>query len=119
LVVGAVLAAGPALADPSPGPESPPPPWFVIADIPSHDPAYITDRSLWSREDNALRHCRKPADKDEWTCAGDVALPTGRWVLQRIQDKPEAGIASSARFYRNLDRTLRCHASDDGAFSRE
>ena len=60
------------------GPEQPPPPWFVVADIPSHDPAFTTTRWLWSREDRALRYCRKPADKPDWTCAADAVLPDAR-----------------------------------------
>jgi len=102
------------------GPEQPPPPWFVVADIPSHDPAFITTRWLWSREDRALRYCRKPADKPDWTCAADAVLPDGRWVLQRLQDAPEAGVASSIRFFSpDLDRTLVCEAATDGAVACE
>jgi hypothetical protein len=117
LALLAALIASPALAG---GPEDPPKPWFAIADIPSHDPAFTTARWLWSREDHMLRYCRKPTGKDAWTCAGDVSLPDGRWVLQRIQDQPEAGVASSARFYSpDKDATLNCRAGDDGGFSCE
>jgi len=97
---------------------SPPPPWFVIADIPGSDPAIADARWLWSREGRTLRYCRKAADTGEFSCAPDVALPDGRWTLQRIQAAPEAGVASSARFYSpDRDQTLTCRAADDGAFS--
>jgi len=118
ITAGLLALAGPAMAADAPGPASPPPPWFVIADIPGSDPAIADARWLWSREGRTLRYCRKAADTGEFSCAPDVALPDGRWTLQRIQAAPEAGVASSARFYSpDRDQALTCRAADDGAFS--
>jgi hypothetical protein len=112
MILAALALTTPALAA---GPEAPPPPWFTVADIPSHDPGFSTTRWLWNREIRSLRYCRKPADKDDYACAADTVMPKGRWVLQRLQDAPEAGVASSIRFYSpDLDITLRCGASMDG-----
>jgi hypothetical protein len=113
LVLLASLFASPALAD---GPQDPPKPWFKISDVPSHDPDFAITRWLWSREDHALRYCRKPVDKEAWVCA-DVAMPDGTWTLQRLQDRPKAGVASSLRFYSpDKDRTLYCEARESGVF---
>jgi hypothetical protein len=118
IAAGLAALAGSAAAGEAPGPESPPPPWFVVADIPSPDPAIADTRWLWNREARTLRYCRQDAAKGEFTCAADVVLPEGRWVLQRIQAAPEAGVASSARFYSpDRDETLKCRATDDGGFS--
>jgi hypothetical protein len=117
--MGLGLLAGGAAAE-SPGPQSPPAPWFVVADIPSKDPTIADTRWLWNREAAALRYCRQAAATGEFTCAPDVILPEGRWVLQRIQDQPSSGVASSARFYSpDRDETLRCRADDAGALGCE
>ncbi len=119
LAILALVLAAP-LAAHAGGPEEPPPPWFVVADIPAHDPAVTTTRWLWNREARALRYCRKPVDKDAYACAPDALLPNARWVLQRLQDAPEAGVASSIRFYSpEVDRTLTCRAAADGSMACE
>lgn len=118
MAAGLLVLAGPARAADGPRPEAPPPPWFVIADIPVSDPAIADTRWLWSREGRTLRYCRKSAATGAFACAPDVTLPDGRWTLQRIQAAPEAGVASSARFYSpDRDQTLTCRATDDGGFS--
>jgi hypothetical protein len=92
----------------------------VIADIPSSDPRIADTRWLWNREARTLRYCRKDATTGAFTCAPDVTLPKGRWVLDKIQAEPSAAVASSARFYSpDLDRTLGCQAASDGAFGCE
>ncbi|MDR3511183.1 MAG: hypothetical protein P4L73_06095 [Caulobacteraceae bacterium] len=114
----ALLAHGAAAAPP--GPEAPPPPWFVIADIPSRDPKIADTRWLRNREAHALRYCRKDAATGVFTCAPDVSLPEGRWVLDRIQAQPSDDLDSSARFYSpDRDQTLRCTASVGGEFGCE
>jgi hypothetical protein len=110
--------AGAVSAQPPPGPESPPPPWFVVADMPSADARIAITRWLWNREARTLRYCRKSAATGAFSCAPDVILPAGRWVLQRIQTLPSSDLDSSARFFSpDLDRTLNCRATVGGEFS--
>jgi hypothetical protein len=119
-IIAALLLAGSAHAADAPGAASPPPPWFVIADIPGHDPKVTSTRWLWSREGRTLRYCRRDAASGEFTCAHDVSLPDGRWVLRKIQDQPAPGIASSAAFYSpDRDQALACRAAEDGTFGCE
>jgi hypothetical protein len=106
-----------AAATQPPGPESPPPPWFLVADIPSRAPGVATTRWLWNREARTLRYCRKAAATGAFACAADVVLPEGRWVLDRLQAQPSADVDSSARFYSpDLDATLICEATTAGDF---
>ena len=116
VAIGLAAATRPAAADD--GPATPTPPWFIVADPPSPDPAFTIDRWLWNREASALRYCRKDAVKGEFTCAGDVGLPKGHWVIDRVQDQPDPGVASSLRFYSpDRDLTLVCRAAMDGGMS--
>ena len=72
------------------------------------------------REARLLRYCRQDATTRDYACDPDVALPRGRWVMQRIQAAPSAAVASSARFYSpDLDRTLECQATTSGGFGCE
>ena len=102
------------------GPESPPPPWFVVADIPGKDPAIAETRWLWNREARTLRYCRQDAATGAFACASDVVMPDGRWVLQRLQAQPSDDVAASARFYSpDRDQTLICTATTAGGFGCE
>jgi hypothetical protein len=115
-----VLAAAALVSAAFAGPEQPPAPWFVVADIPSHDPAFKSARWLLNREARTLRYCRKAAEGPDFACAPDVVLPDGRWVIQRLQDVPSPGVASAIRFYSpDLDRNLVCRAASDGAVACE
>ena len=119
-IVGLTLVVRATAALAAPGPEAPPSPWFVIADIPGADPKITTTRWLWNREARLLRYCRQDATTHAFTCEADVTLPAGRWVMQRIQAAPSAAVASSARFYSpDLDRTLECQAAASGGFACE
>jgi hypothetical protein len=119
-IIGLTLLTGPAAALAAPGPESPPKPWFTLADIPGADPKIANTRWLWNREARLLRYCRQDATTHDYTCDPDVTLPRGRWVMQRIQAAPSAAVASSARFYSpDLDRTLECQATANGDFGCE
>lgn len=122
--LAALLALAPAAAraqaGAGDGPAAAAPPWFVVADIPSRDPAIADTRWLWNRQAGALRYCRKAAATGAFTCAPDVALPQGRWVIDRIQAQPSEGLDSSARFYSpDRDQTLRCQAAVTGDFGCE
>lgn len=119
LAAGLAALAELARAEP-PDPANPPAPWFVISDIPSSDPAVADTRWLWNRTAQTLRYCRQSASTQDFSCAPDVVLPEGHWVIDRVQNAPEPGTASSARFYSpDEDRTLTCRASDAGDFSCE
>jgi hypothetical protein len=114
-LAGALLA--PAARAEGDGPAAPTPPWFVVANMPSRDPKIGDTRWLWNREARSLRYCRQDAASGEFSCAADVVMPEGRWVLQRIQARPSDDVAGSARFYSpDLDRTLTCQAMESGAF---
>ena len=119
-IIGLSLIGPPAAALAAPGPEAPPKPWFVLADIPGADPKITTTRWLWNREARLLRYCRQDATTHDYACDPDVTLPRGRWVMQRIQAAPSAAVASSARFYSpDLDRTMECQAAASGGFGCE
>ena len=67
-----------------------------------------------------LRYCREAADTGkEFTCASDVILPEGRWVLRKMEDQPSPlAVVSAASFYSpDLDRALRCEAAGDGGLN--
>ncbi len=114
--IGLLALARPVAAQ-APGPESPPPPWFAIADIPSQDPKIANTRWLWNREARTLRYCRQDAVGKTFTCA-DATLPAGEWVLRKLEDAPEPGVASATQFFSpDLGQTLECRATSDGALS--
>jgi hypothetical protein len=71
-IIGLSVVGSPAAALAAPGPESPPKPWFVIAEIPGADPKITTARWLWNRQARLLRYCRQDAETHAFSCDPDV-----------------------------------------------